>query len=170
MDNNVFLIFVAIIAASFIIQAAIMVALYLFVRKSSSRMEALATEVKTKTVPTLEAAQNIITELRPRIENVAENLSQSTSMVRAQLQRLDATLTDALDRTRLQVIRADELVTRTMDKVEETTEAMHRTVVSPIRQVSGVFQGVTAGLEYFFGRRRNNRREGMGVPQDELFI
>jgi|SRR5581483_5419789 hypothetical protein len=170
MDNNVFLIFVAIIAASFVIQAAIMVALYLFVRKSSTRMEALASEVKAKTIPAIEAAHSVITEVRPKIETVMENVSQSAAMVRAQLQRLDATVNDAIDRTRLQVIRADELVNRTLDKVEETTEAVHRTVVSPIRQVSGLFQGVTAGFDYFFGRRRNSRREGMGVPQDELFI
>jgi hypothetical protein len=170
MDNKVFLIFVAIIAASFVIQAGIMVALYLFVRRSSTQMEALATEVKTKAVPAVEAAHAMITEARPKIDGIVENLSQSTSMVRAQLQRLDSTVTDALDRTRLQIIRADELVNRTLDKVEETTEAVHRTVVSPIRQVSGVFQGVTAGFEYFFGRRNRNRREGMGVPQDELFI
>jgi ABC-type transporter Mla subunit MlaD len=133
-------------------------------------MEALADEVKTRTMPAVEAAHSLINDLRPKVDDIVENVAQSTSMVRAQLQRLDATVGDAIDRTRLQVIRADELVNRTLDKVEETTEAVHRTVVSPIRQVSGVFQGVTAGFEYFFGRRRNNRREGMGVPQDELFI
>jgi hypothetical protein len=71
----------------------------------------------------------------------------------------------------LQVIRADELLSRTLDKVEHTTEIVQHTVVSPIRQVSGLVQGVTAGMQYFFGRRQNRRaREGMGVPQDELFI
>ncbi|PYX82453.1 MAG: hypothetical protein DMG70_14910, partial [Acidobacteria bacterium] len=86
-------------------------------------------------------------------------------------QRLDATVNDIIDRTRLQVIRADELVNRTLDKVEETTEIVHHTVVSPIRQVAGLVQGLSAGLQYFLGRRRTNRaREAMGVPQDELFI
>jgi hypothetical protein len=98
-----------------------------------------------------------------------ENASETTSLLRAQVHRLDVTVNDALDRTRLQVIRADELISRTMDKVEETTEAVHRTVVSPIRRVSGIYQGVTAGLEYFLGRRRRTR-ESVGVPQDELFI
>ena len=55
----------------------------------------------------------------------------------AEIERLDATVNDIVDRTRLQVIRADELVNRTMDRVEETTEMVHRTVVSPIRQLSG---------------------------------
>ena len=169
MDNNVFLVFVAVITAAFVVQAGVMVGLFLAVRKSSTRMESLAAEVKTKTVPMLETAQSLITELRPKIEQAVENVAQSTSVVREQMHRLDLTVNDVLDRTRLQVIRADEMVSRTLDKVEETTEAVHRTVVSPIRRASGLYQGITAGLEYFLGRRRRGR-ENVGVPQDELFI
>jgi DNA-binding transcriptional regulator YdaS (Cro superfamily) len=169
MDNNVFLVFVAVITAAFLVQAGVMVALYVVVRKSSTQMESLASEVKAKTVPMLESAQSLVSELRPKVEQIVENVAQSTSLVRAQMHRLDATVNDALDRTRLQVIRADEMVSRTLDKVEETTEAVHRTVVSPIRRASGLYHGVTAGLEYFLGRRRRGR-DSVGVPQDELFI
>jgi len=91
-------------------------------------------------------------------------------MARSQVERLDATVNDIVDRTRLQVIRADELVNRTMDRVEQTTDMVHRTVVSPVRQLSGLLQGVSAGFEYFLGRKRRQPRDGMGVPQDELFI
>jgi hypothetical protein len=90
-------------------------------------------------------------------------------MVRGQLGRLDATVNDVLDRTRLQVIRADELLNRTMDRVEETTEMVHKTVVSPVRQLSGLMQGLTVGLEFLFAGKRR-RREGVTVPQDEMFI
>lgn len=163
--------FVAATTAAVVLQAIILVALYLAARKSSARMEALATEVKTRTLPTIEAANGMLVELRPKLNVIAENLAETTTMVRSQMQRLDATVSDVMDRTRLQVIRADELLSRTLDKVEETTEVVHHTVVSPIRQVSGLFQGVTAGLQYFLGRKRGSRpRDGMGVPQDEMFI
>lgn len=172
MDTNLLLsISIACTTAAVIIQAGILIALYLAVRKTSERVEVLASEVKTKALPTIESANTLLSDLRPKIEVIAENLSQTTTMVRAQMQRLDATVNDVVDRTRLQVIRADELVNRTLDKVEQTTEMVHHTVVSPIRQVSGLLQGLTAGMEYFFGRKRNSRpRDGMGVPQDELFI
>lgn len=171
MENNNLLYILIIIAASFVIQAGVMVALFLAVRKSSARMETLALEVKTKTIPTIEAAHAFLTDLRPKVDVIVENVTSTTSMVRSQLQRLDATVTDVVDRTRLQVIRADELFSRTLDKVEHTTEVVQHTVVSPVRQISGLLQGLTAGVQYFFGRRQNRRgREGMGVPQDELFI
>jgi hypothetical protein len=160
--------FIVIAAVAIVIQAGILIALYLAMRKSTAHMEALATEVKSKVIPTAELVQATLTELRPKIQTIADNVSESSTLIKAQMQRMDAALNDILDRTRLQVIRADELLGRTMDKVEETTEAVQRTVTSPVRKISGVMAGVSAGLEYFLNGRR--RREGSNTPQDEMFI
>ena len=167
--GNLVNVFIIATAIAVIIQAGILVALFLAVRKTGGRVEALATEVKTKAIPTVETAQAMLTELRPRVNEIVANVEESSRMARSQIERLNATVTDAVDRTRLQVIRADELVNRTLDRVEETSDMVHRTVVSPIRQLAGLMQGLTAGLEFFLGRKRRSR-EGVGVPQDELFI
>ncbi len=169
MENSNYLIFfVALTAIALLVQAGMLVGMYLAMRKTGARMEALADEVKTKLLPTAETAQAMMIDLRPKIENILTNASDSSSLIRAQMQRMDAVLNDILDRTRLQVIRADELVTRTIDRVENTTEIVHKTVVSPVRQISGLVQGVTTGLEFLIGGRRN--RDGSRVAQDEMFI
>ena len=162
-------IFVGVTAAAVVIQAGILVALFVAVKKSTSRMEALATEVKTKVMPTVDTAQSTLVEWRPKFDNIASNVSETTTVVRGQVERLDATVTDIVDRTRLQVIRADELLNRTMDRIEETSDVVHRTVVSPVRQLSGIIQGLTAGLEFLLGGERR-RRHDVSVPQDEMFI
>jgi hypothetical protein len=172
--ENLLPLFVALTAVSVLMQAGILIALYLAVRKTSARMESLAEEVKTKVLPTVEAAQATLAELRPKLQIVTDKLVESTILVRAQVERIDATVNDVVDRARLQVIRADDLLTRTLDRVEQTSEVVQKTVVSPVRQFSGLIQGVTAGLEFFFsthshknGDSRKNRRP---VPQDEMFI
>ena len=162
-------IFVGVTAAAVVIQAGILVALFVAVKKSTSRMEALATEVKTKVMPTVDTAQSMLVEWRPKIDTIASNVSETTTVVRGQVERMDATVTDIVDRTRLQVIRADELLNRTMDRIEETSDAVHRTVISPVRQLSGIIQGLTAGLEFLLGGERR-RRHDVSVPQDEMFI
>lgn len=170
MDNNLLTAFIALTAFAVLIQAGIMIGLYLSVRKTTATMEALATETKHRALPALESAQSLLLELRPKIETMATNVAESTTLIRGQLTRLDATVNDVLDRTRLQVIRADELLNRTMDKVEETSEVVHKTVVSPLRQVSGLFTAISTGVEVFLGQKRRPPRNGMGVPQDEMFI
>ncbi len=172
MDNLT--LFIAVTAAAVVLQAGILAAMYLAMRKSSARMEALAVEVKSKALPALESAQEILAELRPKLTVISDNLEQTTHSVRAQVERMDATVTDMLDRARLQVIRGDELLTRTLDRVEETSDMVHQTVVSPVRQVAGLIQGLTAGVEFLLGnraRRNGARREPRRpVPQDEMFI
>lgn len=54
-----------------------------------------------------------------------------------------------------------------MDRVEETTDIVHHTVISPVRQIAAVVQGFTAGLGTLMGRRARNHS---GQPQDEMFI
>ena len=172
--ENLTPLFIALTGAAVLLQAGLLAAMYLSMRKSSTRLETLANEVKTKALPTLETAQALLTDLRPKLQLIADNLADTTSSVRTQVDRLDATVNDAVDRARLQIIRGDELLTRTLDRVEETTDIVHKTVVSPVRQFSGLIQGVTAGIEFLLGNR--GRRNGGSrdarrpVPQDEMFI
>ena len=168
MENTVLTSFVVVTAVAVLLQMLILAGMFVALRKTSAKVESLAEEVKTKVLPTAQLAHEMITELRPKITTVMDNVSVSTTMMRNQMERIDATLTDIIDRTRLQVIRADEFVNHTMDKLEETREAVQRTVVSPVRHISGLMHGVTAGLEAFFSRKRE--RETANVPQDEMFI
>ena len=166
--ENLLTVFIAVTSLAVVIQAAILAGMYFAMRKTSAKVESLAEEVKTKVLPTAELAHSMMTELRPKIENIVDNVSTSTTVLRTQMERADATLTDIMDRTRLQVIRADEFVNSTMDKLEETREAVQRTVVSPVRHISGLMHGVTAGVEAFFARRR--ARASVNPAQDEMFI
>lgn len=170
MNDTLLGIFIAVTAVAVVIQAGILVGLYVAVRKSTAKMEALATQVTTKALPTMETVQSMLVEMRPKLDVLTVNLTESSTLVRNQLGRFDATLTDALDRTRLQVIRADELLNRTMDKVEETSDAVHKTVISPLRQVNGLMSAISTGVEVFLGQRRRHPKNGAGVPQDEMFI
>ena len=167
-------VFILLTGLAVMLQAGILLAMYLAMRKSTMLMESLAAEVKTKVLPTISQAEILMTDIRPKLEVIAENLQDSTTVLRNQVERMDATVKDAVDRGRLQIIRADELLTRTLDRVEQTSDMVHETVISPVRQLSGLIQGLTVGLEFLFGGRgRKNgggREERRPVPQDEMFI
>jgi methyl-accepting chemotaxis protein len=172
MDKQTF--FIALTGIAVFLQAGVLAGMYFAMRKSAGQIEALAAEVKAKVLPTVEHAHEMLVAVRPKLEIVADNLAESTTTMRAQVQRVDAAVSDAVDRARLQVIRADELLNRTMDRVEQTSEMVQKTVVSPVRQISGLVQGITVGLEFLFGGRGrkngNGREERRAVPQDEMFI
>jgi hypothetical protein len=171
--ENLTPLFIALTGIAVLLQAGVLVAIFVVLKKTSAKMEALAEEVKVKALPTIAQAEAMLTEIRPRVEAIAEQVQDSTAMVRDQVERVDAAVNDVVDRARLQIIRADELFTRTLDRVERTSDIVHKTVISPVRQISGLMQGVTVGLEFLFGGRggRNGgSRERGPVPQDEMFI
>ena len=186
--DNLTTIFIAITGAAVLLQAGLLAAMYLAMRKTTTKMEALAEEVKSKALPAIDNAQSLITEvhpliveLRPKIQAISEkvevisgNVSDVSTTVRSQVHRAEATVNDIIDRTRLQVIRTDEMVTRTLNRVESASDIVTKTVVSPVRRVSGVIQGISAGVDFFLHQkgRTNGGNHGTRRPvqQDEMFI
>jgi len=164
-------IFIYATAAAVVLQMFILLALLISMRRASSRLEALATEVHGRAMPILAATDAILTNSKQNLETITANLAETTTMLKGQIERVDVTVTDIVDRTRLQVIRADEMISRTLDRVEETTEIVQHTVVSPVRQISGIVQGLSVGIGAFLGQqRRRRRRNGAAGQDEELFI
>ena len=158
--ENLLITFIVITGLAVVLQAAILVALYLSVRQASARGQQMLGEIHQRAVPLLD-----------KMSAASENLVSASATLKLQMQRVDSTLSDVLDRTRLQVIRADEMITRTLDRVEETTEVVQHTVISPVRQLAGLISGMSAGLNSFFNRRRRAAANGEPQQQDEeLFI
>lgn len=169
MNETLLTVFVAVTAVAVVLQMAILAALYFSTKKTSARVEAIAKQVEEKALPVLTMANEMLTDAKPKFATILDNMTVTTTTVREQAERLNDTLSDIVDRTRLQVVRADELVSRTMDRVEETTEAVHHVVLSPVRQLSAMMTGLMAGIGEYVGGRRVRRQE-RAVPQDEMFI
>jgi methyl-accepting chemotaxis protein len=173
MDDKL-TIFIAVTSAAVVLQMLILLGMYLAVRKLSASVAAATDETKSRLLPLLDNAKvmqqevkTFIETARPKIDTILDNASHVTTTARTDFERVQATLNDVLDRTRLQVIRADEMVTRTMDSVEETSERVQHSVMSPVRKVSGIMQAVSVGVGTFFN---NQKRRRNGGPNDEMFI
>lgn len=169
--ETLLIVFIVVTAVAVVIQTGILIALFATFRKSVAHMEALATDVHSRAIPTLEAAQSMIAEYRPRLDTALDNLVSTTTLVRQQVSSLEEPVADAVERARMQVVRVDELMTRTLDRVEDTTELVHQSIITPVRRISGVMQGITAGLATLLGHSAFSRdRRPASMPKDEMFI
>ncbi len=165
--------FIAVTALAVLIQMGILIALFLSVKKTSARVESLADEVQRRGLPVLDAAHTILLESRVNLGAITSNLAATTASIRSKVEHLDGAVDDVLDRARLQVIRADQMVSRTLDRVEETTEMVQDTVVSPVRQIAALVHGLQVGIDTLVGRsrKRASSREMVRASQEEeMFI
>lgn len=169
MSETVLSLFMIVTCLAIIIQAGILAALFFTVKKTSARMETLADQVANRAIPLMDSAKAILEDSGPKLKEITSNLVDATGTLKGQVNRMDETVNDLLDRTRLQIIRVDQLVASTLDRVEETTELVQATVVTPVKQISGIIQGLSVGIGAFLGRRRSRTGE-MVVEDEELFI
>lgn len=169
--ETLLIIFIVVTAVAVVIQMCILVALYATVKKSTARMESLATEVQTRAIPTLDTAQNMLNTYRPKIDLIIDNLTEGSTTVKQQVARFEEPVGEVIERTRHQVQRVDEMMSRTLDRVENATELVQHSVSGPLRQATGVLQGLTAGLATLFGRGPYARaKRPVAAPKDEMFI
>ena len=180
MDDKLTL-FIAVTSFAVVLQMLILLGIYIAVRKLSARMEALADRVEDTTstlqvrvLPVIDNVKSIQQDVkafmetaRPKVDLVLDNLSYISTTARGSVERIDSTVNDAVDRMRLQVIRGDEMLTRTMDRIEETSEKVQHTVMSPVRQVSGIVQAISTGVGVYLDQQKRRRNGG---PSDEMFI
>jgi methyl-accepting chemotaxis protein len=172
--ETLMIVLIAVTALAVVIQMFVLIALYSAVRKSASRMEGLfqfAQRLEARTLPTVEMVQNMLQEYRPKLDTVLNNVAETTTTLKYGVERLDAGAAEISDRVRLQALRIDELVSRALDRVENATTLVQSSVASPVRQATGVLQGLTAGLATFFNKGPYARaKRGAGVPKDDMFV
>ena len=173
--------YIAILTICIVLQTIVLIVAGVVMLKLRSRMQALAHKVEdtagtlqTRVLPVIDNAKAIQQEVksfldtaRPKVETLLDNASRISTTARASAERMETTFNDAIDRVRLQVIRGDEMMTRTMDRIEETSEKVQHTVMSPVRQLSGIAHAISTGFGSYFSQQKRRRNGG---PSDEMFI
>ena len=163
-------IFVACTTIAIIFQAGLLFALYKAVKRSSSRMESIAARLEERATPVLDIARAILDEAQPKISEITGNLAETTATIRAHAAHVADTTGEILNRARMQAVRLDEMISSTANKVEETTDFLQYSVVTPVRRVHAVFQALSAGLAFFKNSRRHKKQHSGAAGEEEMFI
>jgi uncharacterized protein YoxC len=170
MNETVLYAFIIVAMFVIIVQGAVVIATIFGLRKTIAKIEALTEQVQSRTLPILESAKELLDDVGPKITSISANMEEVSETVRDQVQRVDGIVGELVDRTRLQAIRVDELVSRTIDKVEETTEMVQETVITPVKQMSGIMHGLSVGIAALLARRRKAAADAMSSADEEMFI
>lgn len=170
MDNLV-IIFIGLTAVAIVLQVGMLAGIFASMKKLALSAERLRIAVDQKVEPALSDLREVLGESRlilERLKTAAENFAGISETVRYQVERVNAVIEDTTDRARDQIARADEVVTDALEKMEATSAVVQQNVMGPIREVSALIRGVSGGLRFLFGGRKNQVDT---VHQDEeMFI
>jgi hypothetical protein len=137
-------------------------------------MQSVTDDLQSRALPLLEDGKKLTTEvqsileaIRPKLNVILDNAAIVSTTARNQTQKIDVALTGFMDHARIHAIRVDDLLNRTFDRVEDTSAKVQSTVLSPIKHLNGVLQGLGVGLETLFQKARQPKN---GRHNDEMFI
>ena len=165
------IVFIVVTAVAVVIQAGILIGMFVAIKKSTARMEALAAQMQSRALPLMEATQNLITECRPKLDLLVNNVSEISSTAKSEVERLQPVLQEAVQRARVQAARVDEIMTTTLDRVENAGDVVSETVSRPVKRATGLVYAVATGMATLFGRGNYAKaKKPAATPKEEMFI
>ena len=166
--ENTLLLLASMVVAVLIAQTILLLVFVIAFRKWCNRTGTLVEEISRNVEPALRATRELLVEGREKLTALSSNLNEISLLAKNQMTRLDGFMKDTTDRAQLQVLRLDNLVSDTVTRVEETTEAIQRGVLGPVREMTAIAAGVRTALDFLFYRNR----KGVERPtqDEELFI
>ena len=147
--------FVAMVAIAMLTQAAVFVAAAIGAAKARKRVIAIAEEIRIKALPLIDKAHGLVLDLHPKINVITDNLVETSHIVRAKAQEFDSTVSDVNEKTRAQAARVDDMVTSVLNTTSHVASTIQKGVQIPVREFSGLMNGLKAGLDVLVGRSKS---------------
>jgi hypothetical protein len=169
-------VFVVVTALAVVLQAIVLIALFLTLRRTAEQVERTVSDLDTKLTPLITRVQILVEDVSPRITGIVADASDITRMARGEAQKVDRILNEALERLRMQLIHVDHILTGAMEAVEEAGSRLRQSVWGPVMRATAIVRGVQAGVEFIRSARQQKRGrvdpiERVSEQQDEgMFI
>jgi len=164
-------IFSIVAAIALVVQVAILIALFVQLKRTTESINKVVTDLHTRMGPILTRTQMLLDDTQPRITNLVEDAAHIVYLARTQAQKMDKVFTEASDRLRGQMVKADRILSGAMEAVEDAGTQVRRSFLGPMQKASALVHGIKIGLDVLRSRRGHRETVPEGVEQeDELFI
>ena len=164
-------IFVIVAAIAIVVQAVILIALFLEMRRTMARVDQLTQDLQTRVGPILTRVQMLLDETQPRISELVADAAHVVYVARSQAQKMDRIFSEASDRLRGQLVHVDRILTGVLETVEDAGTQFRHGLWRPVQKASAVIAGIKVGLDFLRSHRGRNARPDESVgDEEELFI
>ena len=153
-------IFTAVTAIAVLIQAGVLLGMFIVMRKAMVKVMRVVDEA----LPAISASKELLEDIGPKLKTATANLTEVSETVRHEAKYVSETVDEVLAKVNTQLNRVDRIVTSTFDAVDHVTGSVEGALSSSGRRFSGVIHGVKTGVEVFFGsKRRSSYRDANGA-------
>jgi uncharacterized protein YoxC len=146
-SQTIMLVFVAVTALAVLLQAFILLAIFLSVRKAVRSVHDEMDDLRSSIAPVVSTSRDLLARVGPRIEVVVDDLAAITHGLRQQSAVLESSANEVMNRVRRQSGRLDAMLTGVLDSVDRAGGFVANVVSKPIRQAAGLLAALKAIVE-----------------------
>jgi uncharacterized protein YoxC len=110
-------------------------------------------EIAPQVLPMVKTARSTVDSLSPKLKHIADNLVEVSNILRSETQHITVSVSDVVERTHQQAARVDHLVSSTLNGIGHATAAVQEGLTVPLRHISGIVEGLRAGIGSFRRKR-----------------
>jgi hypothetical protein len=169
MDSStqtLLVVFIAVTACSMLLLATAMVVMAVGARKARKKVESLVDDFRLHALPVIISSRDVLNDVSPKLKLITENLMATSTTLRAKADQVGGLVGNVTDRAQAQASRVDGMVKATLDQVTFAAQAIEHGLAMPIRQVSGVLNGLRAGVDVIRKKTPGTNRD----PEEDLFV
>jgi hypothetical protein len=147
--ETLLIIFVAFTGASVLLQACVLLAIYLSLRKTAKSAMEASQDFKTTVLPMVHSTKDLVDRITPQVILISEGLAELTKTVKKETNGVSLSASEIMERVNRQTQRLDGMLTNGLDAVERAGEVVETAVAGPIRQVNGIMAAIKAMIETY---------------------
>jgi methyl-accepting chemotaxis protein len=171
MHDTMLTVFTGVLAAVLLVQSLVFIGIYKSIRQLAANLDRLGKDLLREIEGVSKKVDEGLTTIKAMGEGlkpIKDKLSETTSIVYNRVADLDLFLAEVTRSARLGMLRIQDTIDSASRRAEETLKILHDNILAPLNEITAITQGVRAGLNILFRRRRNP--SSTSLQDEEMFI
>jgi ABC-type transporter Mla subunit MlaD len=153
--------FVALTAGAVVLQAGILLSLYILSKRVGGQVELTLSNVR-ELLPALKAVTD-------NLKTVSDDIVEVGSAARQQFHRVEDMIGETGQTLQNQLDKLDDMSRDVSNRLNETIDVVQNSIIRPVREVGALARGVSKGFEFLL-QRRDRSPVDQSRQDEELFI
>jgi hypothetical protein len=153
--ETLLIIFVALTGIAVLLQACVLFAIYISLRKTAQSAVQATGDFKATVLPMVHSTRELVERITPQIITISEGLASLTETLKKETKGVSLSATEIMQRVNRQTERLDTMLTSGLNAVERAGDVVETAVAAPVRQVNGILAAIRAVIDTYrsFGTR-----------------
>ena len=165
MDTQTLLIiFVGLTGAAVLLQACVLFAIFLSLKKTAQSVQQTTEDLKGTIVPFVHSTRELMERISPQVVTISAGLSELTETLRKESKGVRVSVSEIMERVNRQTERLDSMLTQGLNTVEKAGTVLEAAVALPVRQANGILAAAKAIIETY---RTTPSRHAVRYPEPD---